>query len=186
MRLPTAEKDIAYTPVAKLLHWVMVALLIVQFTLAVTMPHIGRNTRPDTLINLHFSFGVVILVVAVIRLVWRVTHREPPPSRDLPDWQIKASRIVHYGLYVLLLVIPVLGWMHASFHGFDVTAFGLFKLPALMARRTPGFAWTGDVHSAISYFVLLPVIALHVAAGLHHAIVRKDGVLARMLPERWV
>lgn len=150
------------------------------------MPHIGRNTQPDATINLHFSFGVLILAIAIVRLGWRWTHGGPAPFAGLPPWQATASYIVHYALYILLFVIPVLGWMNASFRGFDVTVFGLFKVPALMARRTPGFAWTGDVHTVLSYFVMLPLIGLHIAATLYDAIISKNSVLARMLPARWV
>src|SRR5262249_31196037 len=70
-----------YTPVAKTLHWLVVLVLTVQYVVAWSMPHIGRNTVPDTLINLHFSFGMVILFLLVLRLLWRWTHAEPssPP-----------------------------------------------------------------------------------------------------------
>jgi cytochrome b561 len=90
------------------LHWLIVALLIAQFTFAWTMPHIGRNTPITTLISLHFTFGVVILAVALVRLLWRLGHSEPEPERGLPPWQITTSRIVHWLLYFLLLVVPVL------------------------------------------------------------------------------
>ena len=177
---PTAATG--YTPVAKLLHWAVLALLVAQYTVAWTMPHIGRNTKPETLINLHFSFGVLILAVAIVRLAWRWTHGEPVPLDGIPPWQVTSARVVHGLLYVLLLVIPVLGWMNASYRGFDVNVFGLFTLPRLMTARAPGFGWTGDAHAIVSYYVLLTVIGLHVLAALYHALIRRDRVLARMLP----
>jgi cytochrome b561 len=72
--------------------------------------------------------------------------------------------------------------MNASWRGFDVTVFSLFTLPRLMATRTPGFGWTGDVHIILSWYVMLTFVGLHVAAALYHALVRRDRVLARMLP----
>jgi cytochrome b561 len=171
-----------YTGVAKLLHWLVVALMIAQFTIAYLMPHIGRNTQPNTIINLHFAFGVVILVVVIVRLIWRFTHGEPAPLDGIPPWQVRSARAVHHSLYLLLIVIPILGWMNASWRGFDVSLFGLFTLPRLMATRAPGFGWTGDTHVILSWYVLLGLIAAHVAAVLYHALVRRDGVLARMLP----
>lgn len=177
---PTAAAS--YTPVAKLLHWLVVALLIAQYAVAWNMPHIGRDTKPDTIINLHFSFGVVILAVVLVRLVWRWTHPEPAPLDGLPPWQAKSARAVQLALYFLLIVIPLIGWMNASWRGFDVSVFGLFMLPRLMATRAPGFAWTGDIHIYLSYYFLLTLIGLHVFAALYHALVRRDRVLARMLP----
>ena len=176
---PTAATG--YTGVAKLLHWLVVVLMIAQFALAYLMPHMGRNTQPNAIINLHFSFGAVILAVVIARLAWRWTHAEPVPVAGLPPWQMRSARVVHYTLYLLLIVIPILGWMNASWRGFDVSVLGLFTLPRLMAPRAAGFAWTGDIHVAPSWYVILGFITVHVAAALYHAL-RRDGVLSRMLP----
>lgn len=170
-----------YSGIAKLLHWLVVGLLVAQFVIAWLMPHIGRNTQPNTIINLHFSLGIVILAVLILRLAWRWTHPEPPPLDGIPPWQTRSARVVHGVLYLLLLAIPVLGWMNASWRGFDVSVFGLFALPRLMATRAAGFAWTGDIHTVLSWYVLLAFVGVHVAAALYHAL-RRDGVLARMLP----
>ena len=132
-----------YTPVAKLLHWLIVALLIAQYAVAWNMPHIGRNTTPDTLINLHFSFGVLILAAAILRLAWRWTHPEPAPLDGIPPWQANSARAMHMALYAMLFVIPLLGWINASWRGFDVSVFGLATLPKLVGTRATGFAWTG-------------------------------------------
>src|ERR1700687_936223 len=103
-----------YTGTAKFLHWTILVLLIVQFIAAWTMPYMGRDTQPETLINLHFSVGVLILSLAVVRLGWRLTHPEPPPLDGLPPWQVQSARVVHWLLYLLLFMIPILGWMAAS------------------------------------------------------------------------
>ena len=132
-RHPEAER---YTGMAQILHWIVVALLIVQFTLAWTMPDIRRNTEPEALINLHLSFGLVILLVMAVRLIWRLTHPAPPPPNGLPAWQLLSSRVVHGLLYALLFVIPVLGWMNASYRGWDVTLFGFLHMPNLVPPRS--------------------------------------------------
>lgn len=170
-----------YTGTAKFLHWLILALLIAQYIFAWTMPHIGRDTPVSTIIDLHFSFGVLILCVAVIRLGWRVTHGEPTPEDGLPPWQTMSARIVHGLLYLLLFVIPILGWMNASFRGMPVAMFGL-ELPKLLATRAPGWGWTGDVHGLLANYLMLALVGLHVAAALYHHFVQRDGVLKRMLP----
>ncbi len=175
---PTAS---GYTGTAKALHWLIVLLLIAQFIFAWTMPHIGRNTPVTTLISLHFTFGVIILAVAVVRLVWRATHREPPPEDGLPPWQNLTAHIVHYLLYALLFVVPILGWMDASRRGMPVEMFGL-ELPKLLATRAPGWGWTGNVHGLLANYAMLALVGLHVLAALYHQFIRHDGVLKRMLP----
>lgn len=172
-----------YTATAKSLHWLIVLLLIVQFTVAWTMPHIGRNTPVTTLISLHFTMGVVILVVVIVRLAWRVTHGEPPPEDGVPPWQTASARIVHWLLYLLLFVLPVLGWIDASWRGMTIVMFGL-ELPRFVAARAPGWGWTGDVHTLLAWYAVLTLVALHVLAALYRYFIRRDRVLQRMLPAK--
>jgi cytochrome b561 len=170
-----------YTGTAKSLHWLIVALIIAQFIFAWIMPDIGRNTPVTTVISLHFSFGIIILLVAIVRLAWRATHGEPAPEDSVPPWQTASARVLHWLLYLLLFVIPILGWMNASWRGMPIVMFGL-ELPKLLPTRAPGFGWTGDVHMLLAYYGMLTLIGLHVAAGLYHYFWRRDGVLQRMLP----
>jgi cytochrome b561 len=170
-----------YTGTAKVLHWLILLLLIAQFIFAWTMPHIGRNTPVTTLISLHFTFGVIVLAVAVVRLGWRVTHREPAPADGVPPWQTATAHVVHWALYLLLFVVPILGWINASWRGMPVVMFG-YELPRLIATRAPGWQWTGDVHGLLSNYVMLGLVGLHVVAALYHHVIRRDDVLRRMLP----
>jgi cytochrome b561 len=174
-------KTAGYTSTAKSLHWLILALLIVQFIVAWTMPEMRRDTPVTTLISLHFTIGIVILAVAIVRLAWRVTHGEPAPEQGLPPWQTTSARVVHWLLYLLLFVLPMLGWINASWRGMPIVMFGL-ELPKLVATRVPGWGWTGDVHGLLSNYLLLPLVGLHVAAALYHYFVRRDRVLQRMLP----
>lgn len=170
-----------YSSTAEFLHWLIVALLIGQYIVAWTMPHIGRNTPVTTLISLHFSFGIMILVVAIVRLAWRATHGEPAPLDGLPPWQMQSARVVHWLLYVLLFVVPILGWISASWRGMPLVLFGT-EMPKLIATRAPAWRWTGDVHALLAYYVMLTLIGLHIVAGLYHYFIRRDRVLQRMLP----
>jgi cytochrome b561 len=181
MNAPMAAEG-GYTPFLKLLHWLVVVLLVVQYAIAWNMPDIGPKTVPNTIINLHFSVGALILGVLVIRLAWRLTHPEPMPVAGLPPWQVISARAVHYLLYILLFAIPILGWVNASFRGFELSFFGVITLPQIVPTRSSGFSWTGDVHIIAAYYVLLPLIGLHILAALYHWLIRKDGVLERMLP----
>jgi cytochrome b561 len=170
-----------YKSSAKFLHWLIVALLMVQFMVAWTMPHIGRNTPVTTLISQHFTVGIVILAVAILRLVWRVIQGEPTPLDDVPPWQTQSARVIHWLLYLLLLVVPILGWINASWRGMPVVFFGL-ELPKLIGPRAPGWRWTGDVHNLLANYMMLTLVGLHILAGFYHYFIRRDHILQRMLP----
>jgi cytochrome b561 len=170
-----------YTRTAKFLHWLIVVLLIVEFSIAWTMPHIGRNTPLGTLINLHFSFGLLIWGVILIRLVWWSTHGVSKLD-DMSRWQHWSAVVVHSSLYLLLFALPILGWLNASWRGYPVSAFGMFEMPKLVATHGSGWAWTGDLHAFLATYVLLTLVGLHVLAVLYHYFIRHDAVLQRMLP----
>lgn len=170
-----------YTSSTKFLHWLIVALLIVQFIVAWTMPHIGRNTPVTKLISLHFTVGIVILAVAILRLVWRVIQGEPTPLDDVPPWQTQSSRVIHWLLYLLLIVMPALGWINASWRDMPILLFGL-ELPKLIGTRALGWRWTGDVHNLLANYMMLTLVGLHILAGLYHYFIRRDHILQRMLP----
>ena len=87
--------QIGYGPTAKALHWLIVMLLVVQFTLAITMPHVGRDSQPAGLVGLHVSFGVLTLAVAVIRIIWRLGHKVPLLADNTPKWQRRLASITH-------------------------------------------------------------------------------------------
>lgn len=170
-----------YGVTAKTLHWLVVLLLIAQFIFGWTMPHIGRNTPVTTLISLHFIFGIIILAVAVVRLLVRLVQGEPPQSDVLPVWQQHLSHLVHWLLYLLLFVVPILGWINASYRGMPIVMFGL-ELPPLVAKGAAGLGWTGDVHGLLAEYGMLTLVALHVLAALYHHFIQRDGVLKRMVP----
>ena len=175
------DKSAGYAATAKVLHWLVVLLLIGQFIFAWTMPHIGRNTPVTTLISLHFTFGVTILAVAIVRLAWRLIQGEPEPAAGLLPWERAGSHIIHWLLYLLLLLLPLLGWINASWRGMPIVMFGL-ELPKLVAARSAGWQWSGDVHTLLANYLMLALVGLHVAAALYHYFIRRDGVLQRMLP----
>lgn len=170
-----------YSGAAKILHWLIVLLLIAQFIFGWTMPHIGRNTPVTTLISLHFIFGIVILAVAIVRLVVRLAQGEPEPAATLLAWERRVSSITYWLLYALLFVVPILGWLNASWRGMPIDILGL-ELPNLIATRASGWQWTGDVHGLLAEYGMLALVALHVGASLFHYFVRKDGVMQRMVP----
>jgi cytochrome b561 len=182
MKAALNTRETGYTPTAKLLHWLVVLLLIMQYVVAWNMPHIGKNTVPDTIINLHFSLGVLILFVIVLRIFLEVAHARTDAARG-------CAAVASGDSHDRALCVVSSAARHAYSRlaecfvsRFEVSFFGLFTLPKLIPARASGFAWTGDIHIFISYYVLLPVAGLHIAAALYHEFIRHYGVLRRMLP----
>jgi cytochrome b561 len=176
-----SQAEPGYGATAKLLHWLVFALVALQFGIAWSMPDIDRNTRPEGLVAWHLSTGILILLVIAARLGWRLAHPAPPLPLSLPPWQRSLSRLVHVLLYALLGLLPLLGWGNASSRGWDVSAFGLFRLPRLFAEGSRTGLALGDVH-ALCATVLLVLMGVHVAAALYHQFVARDRILSRMLP----
>jgi cytochrome b561 len=172
-----------YGAVAKSLHWLIVALLVVQFAIAWTMPDIGRGTKPEGLISLHLSFGMLILLVVIVRLAWRLTHPVPLLSDNVPPWQHRAAQALHFLLYAILIALPMMGWANANARDWDVSLFGIIHLPRIVATRSGLGMALGDVHSNFA-IILLVLVGLHLLAALYHHLMLRDRVLLRMLPER--
>jgi cytochrome b561 len=172
-----------YDGVAKTLHWLILLLLIAQYTVAWTMPHIGRNTPAEGLVSLHFSVGVTILAIVILRLLWRWTHPMPTLRGIVPGWQHGLAYLSHVLLYLVLLILPILGWIDSCFRGYSINFFGLFTIPQLLAGSPALAGRTGDIHAFVGT-ILLILVGLHVLGALYHLIVRRDGVFSRMLPGR--
>lgn len=175
------RKIFHYTPVAKLLHWAIVLLVIIQFLTAWIMPGIRGDQSPGFLLSIHMSFGLTIIALMLVRLLWRFTHASAPEDDTLPQWQHMLARLTHYALYALLVVVPLLGWAWASSRGWPVEVFGLFTLPPLLAD---GSSWgrLADLGHAGLAIVLLILIGLHVVAALYHRYILVDDVMESMLP----
>ena len=169
-----------YGPVAKILHWLIFALLVVQYAIGSIMPHIGRKTVNEGWVSWHFSVGAAILFFIVIRLVWRLVH-PVPQLPTLAPWEKLLSGITHWALYLLVLAMTLLGWAATNARGWDVKLFGVVTLPQLVPNGSAFGHECGDIHNILVY-VLLAFIVLHVAGALYHYFVKHDRVVARMLP----
>jgi cytochrome b561 len=169
-----------YGTTAKIFHWLIVALLTVQYPIGWLMPDLHRGMTPGAPMTFHVSFGIVILVLIVLRFVWRVTHPVAPESR-LPPWQRLSSEAVHWLLYVLVLATTITGWLFASFRGWSISLFYLVPLPMLASDSAEAGKAIDGLHQAME-LALLVVIGLHVAAALAHRFIYRDRIMQRMLP----
>ena len=169
-----------YGITAKVFHWLIVALLVVQYLIGWLMPDLHRGMQPGVPMTLHLSFGLSILILIVLRFVWRLTHRVAPES-SLPIWQRLSSELVHWLLYILVLATTVTGWLFASFRGWSVSFFYLFPFPMLASDNAAAGRAIDGLHQAAEW-TLLVFIGLHVLAALAHLFIYRDRVMQRMLP----
>lgn len=173
----------AYDPVARAFHWLTVLLVTSEYIIGWTMPAVRWGTPLGALIRVHLAVGSSILIVVLLRVLWRLTHR-PPPLPDLPAWQRRLSALTHFAFYAVLILMPLTGWASASAREWPVRAFGFLPLPALVGPHAKIGFKLGDVHSDVLYWALLGLISLHVGAALYHRFIKRDSILSRMLPGR--
>ena len=174
----TAE---TYGSFSKFLHWAIVLLIVGQWLLAETAEDAGKGTpERASLMGWHISFGMLVLLLALVRLGWKLANKGKPDGVGVA-WQRSAASMGHALLYLLILAQPITGWIVSSSANSPVTLFGWFQFPAIVGHDRPLHETMEDVHKFL-FYTLLAVVAAHIAAALFHHLVLKDGVLRRMLP----
>jgi cytochrome b561 len=177
--------DSRYHGLSILLHWVLGAALIAVFALGAYMADLPFSPQRLKLYSWHKWAGVVILILSLLRLVWRLTHRPPalPASiaDAMPGWQRAAHHATHHGLYLLFFAVPLIGWAYSSAAGFPIVLFGLLPLPDFVPADKALAELIKPWHE-LSAFALAGLALLHVAGALKHAVIDRDGLLQRMNP----
>ena len=169
-----------YDSTAKVLHWLVVALLLAQYLIGWLMPDIHRGMKPGDAMTWHISVGIVILALIVLRLVWRLTHRVAPES-SLEPWQRAGAEAVHWLLYVLVLLTTISGWLFASFRGWSISLFFLTPLPMLSSENPDALRAINHWHQKFEWTLLI-LIGLHVLAAVVNLAFYRNRVMQRMLP----
>lgn len=171
----------AYTRTAISLHWLIAALVFAGWGLGWFMTDLP--TSPDKLryYSWHKWLGVTVFMLALVRALWRATHVPPPLPATTAPWQVRAARASHFLLYVLLLAVPLSGWLMSSAKGFQTVYFGVLPLPDLLAKDKGLGQDLARVHEVLGE-VLAWLVALHVVAAVKHHFIDRDLVLRRMLP----
>jgi cytochrome b561 len=180
--MPFRNTTRSWGSLSKLLHWLIVLLIINQWAIATwadSKPEISL-ARAKAL-TLHKSFGITILMLAVLRLLWRWTNPVPDLTAETRPWERVLAKLSHLLLYVLLFAMPLTGWMMSSAKNFPVSWFYQFQLPDLVAPNPQTFERMHDLHHLL-FDVLVVVAAVHVLGALKHHFIDRNDVLKRMLP----
>jgi cytochrome b561 len=185
--LPAAGRD-RYSVVAMALHWLTAAVLVIQLALGWRLDDVEGAAR-STILQLHKSVGVTILLLTIARLAWRLVNPPPPHPAGLSRVEDRVSRWAHRGFYASLIVLPLTGWAMASLRrAGGMTLFGVVPWPrfpflaALSGDTQEALSGvTGATHTVIVWLMLM-LLALHIAGALKHQFISKDSIVSRMAP----
>ena len=181
----------AYTSAARysrgaiVLHWLIAVLIVLNIAAALVSEELSKADRAIVMGN-HKAIGITVLLLTVLRIVWRLMHRPPPLLESLKAWEAALSRVVHSGFYFLMLAIPLTGWaMSSAFSkGAGVSLFGLATVPALpVGYDKPTAGLFAELHELLAY-LMITLIALHITGAVKHQLIDRDGTLRRMVP--WI
>ena len=163
----------------RLLHWLSAALVAVVFGLAWSFNALGHGETSGRLVEVHRSVGLSLLGLTLLRLLWRALRPLPPLPRG-PAWEVWLARGVQALLYIGLVAQPLIGWAGSSSQGDTVSYLGLFTLPDLLDADPDRAERIFALHKTIG-IAILALLTLHIAGALRHALVKRDGVLRRMV-----
>ncbi|MEA1941304.1 MAG: cytochrome b [Pseudomonadota bacterium] len=181
-----------YTAVAIALHWILAVLLIGMVFFGWYMEDLRHGFSDGTVLledvqqayNLHKTTGMLVLILSLLRLGWRLTHKTPGMPEGMKAWEKLAAHATHWAFYGLMIGMPIMGWISAS--ASELPSF-LFNNPDLPLPRLPVpqseglHEVSGSIHGAGGWPILI-LFGLHVLAALKHQFVDRDGLIARMIP----
>lgn len=189
-----------YSRAARRFHWWVAFFIAIQFALGFYMTYRGyemvyTNEAGETktglfdavtgaLYDSHKLLGVLIFLIVLLRLGYRLTHGAPPSDRSLPPALTGISHFVHWSIYLLLIAVPIGGYIGVSYYG-ALNAFDTVPLPPVTEKDEKMAEVIFGYHK-LAAVVLLALVGLHIAAAIYHRFIRKDRVVERMLPRKIV
>ena len=178
-----------YGWVAMAFHWSIAALILFAFGLGLYMTSLEEGFEQFQLYQLHKSIGITVLLLAVLRGLWRLMNPHPPLPPGMPAWERWLAHFSHYGLYVFMLAVPFIGWAMVSVSPLEIPTFLYNELPwphlplGFIADREAAEGAFSEAHELMA-FTLIFLFCLHVAGALKHHFIARDDVLRRMLPTK--
>jgi len=171
-----------YDRVAIWLHWGIGVLLLAEIAFGLLLDEIAPRGTPARagVINLHKSFGIVLGVLIVVRIVWRLGHAPPPWPATMSARRQRAANLGHVALYVCMVVAPLAGYLGSNFSKHGVRFLGV-AIPPWGPDWPAAYSFLVALHDASAYLLLALTIG-HVAMALKHALIERDGIFARIAP----
>lgn len=163
------------------IHWLTLLMVLGLVVMGFVMQELPNTPAKVQAYMLHKSFGLTVLALTVLRLLWRRYAGAPRPVPGTPAWQARLATGAHAALYLILLAMPVSGWLYNSASGFPLKWFGLFALPKLGGYDPALKQWALAAHEAL-FLALAAIVTVHALAALKHHYLDRDDTLRRMLP----
>ncbi|KPC54691.1 cytochrome b [Amantichitinum ursilacus] len=170
-----------YDGMQKTLHWLIALLIVAAFILALYLDDLPLSPLKFKLYSYHKWLGISVLILACIRLGYRKAKGTPDPLASQPRWQRALAAAVHHSLYLLMIVLPLVGWAMSSAKGIPVVLYGVLPLPNWVPVNHDLGETLETAHVVLAW-VLAAVVGLHVAGALKHHVIDRDETLRRMLP----
>src|SRR6185436_4450820 len=164
-----------YPATSKLLHWLVAICVLTTAPVAIAMVRVSQGPTQDALYNFHKSLGVLILILMILRLINRLAVGAPIADPGIEPWQKTVSSIVHTSFYVVLLAMPIVGYIANSVYGASTPFFGLFDLPPIAGKNEALATQLFAIHRWAGW-LLIALVLMHVGAALYHHFIRRDSV----------
>lgn len=175
----TTAPPIAWNAVARGFHWLMAVLILLQGAGGWIGHEMDRSPAKVDVMTAHKSLGITLLLLVILRLLWRLSHPAPPLPAQSKSWEVRAAWLSHATLYLLMFALPLSGWLAASTSIVPWKLWWVIPWPAIAAPDPGLHELAGEVHETLVK-LLIAVLIVHVAAALRHHFLKRDDVLLRM------
>jgi cytochrome b561 len=169
----------SYGVIAKGFHWLLLLMLTFLVVAGNFLASLPKGLEKFQAAGMHKSFGLVVLALIMLRLIWRLVNKTPKDLEGTPAVQNFMAHAMHWVLYVLMFAQPLAGILMSQAAGYPVSFFGLFELPVLLDKDPSLAQFLHSAHGTVWILMVLAVIG-HTGAALYHHFVMKDDVLKRM------
>jgi len=183
MPMKESNNEPSWSGGVKLLHWLVALLIFTQFALGWLAVTWRLSPAKLDFFVWHKSIGMLVLMLVILRLVWRPATPAPPLPAGTPGWERAAAHVSHAMLYVAMLGMPLTGWVINSAAGVPFKIFWRIPLPSITAADKHVADAASLVHFSLGV-LLASILLVHIGAALRHHFVRRDNVLIHMLPTR--
>lgn len=172
-----------YGAVSRFFHWATAFLILGLLVLGFYMIGLEPDPGKFKLYGLHKSFGTLVLMLAVARILWRVSQRQPAKMVSHQAWERLLAHLVHIALYASMFMMPLSGWLMSSAGNFSYSFFGLFDMPNFTGKNEALYKLMRVVHEYTA-IALIAIIGAHILGAVKHAVIDRDMTLKRMMPAR--
>lgn len=177
--------DAGYSNLAKTLHWITALGVLWLFISGFWIQSLdAADPLKGTIRGLHRSTGLTLALLTVVRVIYRINNQPPSLPADMPHWQAEIARTIQWVFFALLIFMPIVGWGYTNTLGQTVHFWWIFNLPTIAATATTDRNTLLLLDWAHEYgaYLFMMLVGLHLLGALYHGIVKRDGVLAAMLP----